>query len=220
MDVEGDKSRGFSIGNNHLRIHWLLRSLLLDRTELTTRSKILINAVENASLGWLVNIASSAWADYHPREGKEPESEDRCLTTETDADRLIKLSLKAIQSAARNGQLVDHPDLARLLFRWRDFANDNSTTVKRWTSTCIKDDHLVARFAAAFTSHSWGQSYGDFVAIRSDRAQIEGLQDLLDLDDFRRRLEAVAKRLAPETNDHQAVVRFLNAWDNKSRFGD
>ena len=220
LDVEGDKSRGFSIGNNNLRIHWLLRSLLLDRTDLTTRSKILINAVKNASLGWLVDIASSAWEDYHPREGKEPKSENRCLTTGTDADRLIKLSLKAIKSAARNGQLVDHPDLARLLFWWRYFANDNSTAVKRWTSTRLKDDHSVARFAAAFTSHSWGQGYGDFVAIRSDRAQIKGLQELLDLDDFRRRLEAVAKRLAPETNDHQAVVRFLNAWDNKSRFGD
>lgn len=81
----------------------------------------------------------------------------------------------------------------------------------------MKEDRSVACFASAFTSHSWGQSIEDLVAKRSDRAQVNGLQHLLDLDYFRRRLDAVLLRFAPESNDHQAVVRFLKAWDNDNR---
>lgn len=220
LDVESDKARGFSLGNNSLRIHWLLRSLMRDRMDLPARSKILIGALKHASLGWLIDIASSAWVNYHPEEGNEPANEDKCIATKTDAEKLIKLSLQLIRSAASNGELIEHSDLASILFHWRNFADGNSVSVKQWTAVCMEDDHSVARFAAAFTSHSWGQSIEDLVAIRSDRAQVNGLEDILDINKFRKRLEQLAEKLPSESDDQQAVTRFLKAWDTKSRFDD
>lgn len=44
LDVEADKERGFSIGDNELRIHWLLRSLTRERFDLAARSKIFVAA--------------------------------------------------------------------------------------------------------------------------------------------------------------------------------
>lgn len=220
LDIEADKSGGFSIGNNNLRIHWLLRALTLNRTDLSARSKILMKASQSASLGWLVDLTSSAWSDYNPREGKETEPEEKCLVTESDLANLVKFALGSIRNAAKNGALIEHGNLAGILFRWREFASDGGVLAKRWTSAKLKEDHAVARFASAFTSHSWGQSIEDLVAKRSDRAQTNGLDTIMDVDRFRKRLEVLDKSLTHGSDDHDAVSRFLKAWNSKNRFGD
>ena len=86
LDVEFDKERGFSFGDNELRIYWLLRSLTRDRFDLPARSKLFVAACKTASLTWFVYFAVSAYTDYYPREGRQPESEANCLTTKPDAD--------------------------------------------------------------------------------------------------------------------------------------
>jgi predicted KAP-like P-loop ATPase len=220
LDVDADKAGGFSIGNNSLRIHWLLRSLTRDRTNLGQRSAILIKAAQSANLGWIVDLASSAWRDYNPREGKEPEPDDKCLVTESDLTKLVKYALASIRRAAKDGALLNHEDLAALLYRWREFAKDGGTAAKRWTTARLKEDHAVARLAAAFTSHSWGQSIEDLVAKRSDRAQIDGLDKIMDVTRFRTRLEALDASLQNGSDDHGTIGRFLKAWDNRSRFGE
>lgn len=214
LDVEADEAGAFSYGNNSLRIHWLLRSLTRDRTDLTQRSAILMKAARNASLGWQVDLASSAWGDYNPREGEELQPEDNRLVTESDLPRLTKLALDSIKRAAKDGTLLNHNDLPSLLYRWRDFANDGGASAKSWTCARLKEDTAVARLAAAFTSYSWGQSFDDLVAKRSDRAQVSGLDEIMDVALFRERLEALETSLAKGSEEHVAISRFLKAWDN------
>jgi hypothetical protein len=88
LNVESDKAGPFDIGDNHLRIHWLLRRLTLDRFDLPARSKILMGAAEKGALVWLIDFAQSAYRDYYPTEGKPPEPEQKCLTTREDAHSL------------------------------------------------------------------------------------------------------------------------------------
>jgi predicted KAP-like P-loop ATPase len=220
LDVEADEARAFSFGNNSLRIHWLLRSLTRDRTDLTQRSAILVQAARNASLGWQVDLANSAWSDYNPREGEELQSEGDCLVTESDLSKLTKLALDAIKRAAKDGTLLNHKDLPSLLYRWRNFAKDGGAAAKRWTCARLKEDRAIARLAAAFTSYSWGQSSEDLVTKRSDRAQISGLDEIMDVALFRKRLEALETSLPKGSEDHDAISRLLKAWDNKNRYGD
>ena len=56
LDVTVDEAKAFSIGNNHLRIHWLLRRLTFERFDLAHRSAIFMTACKNAALGWLVDF--------------------------------------------------------------------------------------------------------------------------------------------------------------------
>ncbi len=190
-----------------------------DRTDIRQRSTILTNASQNSSLGWLVDLASSAWDDYHPREGEQPEPEENCLLTEQDLMKLVQRTLNEIKKAARSGALLEHKDLSVLLYQWRNFANDEGAAVKRWTSARLKEDHAVACFASAFTSYSWGQSIEDLVAKRSDRAQVGSLDQIMDVGKFRERLETLNASLSRESSDYQAISRFLDAWDKKDRFG-
>jgi predicted KAP-like P-loop ATPase len=216
LDVESDKARGFDIGDNQLRIHWLLRRLTLDRFDLATRSKVFMDASENAALSWLIDFALSAYRDYHPRDGKPPEPEQKCLTTEADADALRQRALSGIRSASQSGELAKSKRLAYLLFMWRDLADDDGAEVKAWTATQMKDDAMVATFAKAFTSYSWSQGLGmaglgDTVAKRNTRANVDPLDKILDKPALRARVEELAAKTAPDDGG-AAICEFLSAW--------
>ena len=220
INVDGDKGRGFSICDNPLRVHWLMRALLFDRTQLAERSLVIMAASKASQLGWLADLTSSAWEDYHPREGKEREDEGKCLVTEPDSDQLVEATVAAIVAAASDGRLIEHASLARLLYTWRDFGGDEGSAVKEWTAGQMSNDHAVARFARAFTSDSWVQTVGgcgglgDLFAKRSDRAQVDPLGTLMDRDTFRARLEGLNSKPSSDPADTEAISRFLKAWDN------
>lgn len=219
LDVDSDRARGWSIGDNTLRIHWLLRSLLNERTTLEERSPILLSAARAAPISWLGSLTASAWEDHHPREGKGKETEDRCLLTELDADTLRALFLDRIAAAAIDNTLIDARDFMRPLYLWLHFLDDDQP-VRDWMARQIEDDAALVKLARSLTSQSWGQSSDDLVAIRSDRASVGGLEKIMDVGRFRENLEGLMSRLEEGTADHDAVERFLKAWRHRDEHGD
>jgi predicted KAP-like P-loop ATPase len=217
IDVEEDKATGFSLGNNMLRLHWLIRPLLHKRTTLDERSSMLMMAAEDASLGWLADLSDSMWRDYHPRkENEAPETLDKCLVTEEAAGRLRDLLLKRIQDVVADGTIFFQHDLARLLYVWRDRVG--SEVVRPFVTSALEDSQVVAKLAAEFTGVTWSQgmgmfSLGDHVAKRSYRANVQHLSELMDEALFRSRLEALASN--PDGLDEDATVairRLRLAW--------
>jgi hypothetical protein len=183
---------------------------------LKERSAIFVKACENAQLGWLVDFTSSAVADYFPREGKEPEPPESCLI---EADRVAELrnhTKHMIQEAAESGRLIHHPRLAYILFSWREFSDD-AATVSTWVNSQLANDVAVAMLAKAFTSETWSQGMGMFglgdrVAIRKTSASVRGLDLVMDVETFRRRLEEldVAGTLTAPYRSYVATL--LEAW--------
>jgi predicted KAP-like P-loop ATPase len=217
IDVEADVVRGFGIGDNTLRIHWLLRRLTLERFDLAERSAVFMAALKNAPLYWLVHFSESAYTDYHPREGKQPEPEENCLVLSADADRLKKKGLQAIQEAAKSGALIEHRHLPSLLYRWRDLGGKNGAAVKKWTKAQLGQDAVIPKLAKAFTSYSWSQGMGfaglgDRVAKRNTRANVNSLELIMDRPEFRRRLEKLAAGNTLKGPELEAVNTFLEGW--------
>lgn len=214
LDVESDKAGAFDIGDNHLRIHWLLRRLTRDRFDLATRSGIFVRTTERAALGWLIDFAQSAYRDFHPSAGKQPEPEQHRLTTEEDADALRQRALSRIRDASKSDELGKSKQrLAYLLFMWRDIAGDEGAEVKAWTAKQMENDAMVATFAGAFTTYSWSHSMGfaglgDTVAKRTTRANVEHLDKILDVPALRVRVE----QLAAKDVSGDAIREFLAAW--------
>lgn len=218
INVEADTAKGFSMGSNELRLHWLLRALTKERMPLDERSAIFRQACTTASLGWLADFTRSAWTDHHPREGKEREPPEKCLTTEADAEQLRDLLLLRIEAAAANGSLLAHRDLPFLLHWWADLTTDDGAAVRAWTSAAFDSDEGVRQLAKAFTSYGWTQGMGfagmgDAVAKRITRVSPTGMARLMDLEAFRQRVEAAAATAggAPE------VKEFLEAWRRADR---
>jgi predicted KAP-like P-loop ATPase len=221
LDVRSDEERGFSIGDNPLRIHWLLRCLALERFDLATRSGIFISACAGAGLGWLADFSESAYRDYYPVNDKPPEPEENCLTAEADAVALENLTLTRIPAAAQSGELLKANRLARLLFVWRELAKDDGAEVKAWTAQQFKNDATIATFARAFTTYSWSQGMGmaglgDTVAKRNTRAGVGSLDKVLDLALLRSRVEELDARNATDA-DGAAIREFLEAWRRRDK---
>jgi predicted KAP-like P-loop ATPase len=217
LDVEADAAKGFSIGNNSLRIHWLLRRLLLERTSLEERSAILMRSAKSAALSWANDLYWSAFEDFHPREGKQPEPEGNCLLTEADTEILGNDVRARIRKAADDGSLLTSPSLARLLYSWRQYNDDDSSELVKWTSAQLVDTGSVAKFAAAFTTQSWSQGMGwngggDRVAKRSARVHPDSLANLFDLDTLRARATEVSNDPQTSESDRKVISEFLDAW--------
>lgn len=219
INVDSDRARGWSIGDNTLRIHWVLRSLLLDRTNLQERSAILLSAAHAAQLAWLGDLTAAAWRDHHPSEGKSRKPDEECLLTEADAKAARALFLERIKAAAADVSLIDVPNLMPTLYRWLSF-NEDDADIRDWMARRIEDDASLVKLAGALTRHSWSQSSDDLVAIRSDRASVEGLDTFMDADRFRSNLTRLLDRLEAGSDNYQTVDRFLKAWGYRDEHGD
>jgi predicted KAP-like P-loop ATPase len=222
LDIASDVGKGFSIASNGLRLHWLLRRLTLERFELPKRSSLFMNACKEAALGWLVDFADSAYRDYHPRDGSEAEAESKCLTTSTDADALRAMALVRLREASKTQELAQNSDLASLLYRWREFADDGGEEVRRWTQGQLENDAMIVRFAHVLTSHSWSQGMGfgglgDRVARRSIRAGVQGLETIMNKERFRARVEALAGSTTLQSAELETVRIFLEAWQRHDK---
>lgn len=184
----------------------------------------LFESCQNAQVGWLVDFTSSAVADIFPREGREPEPSEKCLVTAARISEVKALAIKAIKSAAENGRLISHPRLPYILFRCREFAGDDSVGVKAWTGEQLRSDEAASMLAKAFTGQSWSQGMGMFglgdrVAMRNVRASVNGLDHVIDVKEFRRRLEEIENSDALESRYKGSVSIFLEAW-RKQEAGD
>ena len=222
IDTEIDRELGgFSPANNSLRIHWILRALLLGRTSLTSRSNIILKAAEKGSVGWLVDLSESAYRDHHPHEGKSPEPEDRCLTTKGDANRLRKMALEKIVAAAGDRTLLNYGYFPIALIRWDELAgNDDHQLAKAWCMERLSEDDAVEVFSKAFVSESWvtsmggfGGGLGDTVSVRHDRVSVESLERFFDVEALRRRVEQLLAASEEGSPRKAALKRFIDAWD-------
>ncbi len=207
---------GFRIGNNS-RIHWLCHKLTWERCSLDERDAIFMAACKTAQLGWLVDFTSSQEANYHPRDGKEPTPIEKCLVKKESLPELRSHTITRIRAAAQSRELISHAELLSILFRWGELADDNNVQVKEWTTSQLTNEESVSQLAEAFTGESWSHSIGmiglgDRVAMRKPRAQIDGLDRILDLREFRRRLEEIEKGNSLQDNRKQCVQIFLQAW--------
>ena len=196
-----------------------------ERCSLEERTKILMEACGDAEIGWLVDFTSSAITDHFPRQGRQPEPPDKCLVTKDVLDHLKEIALGKIIEAAQDGSLVNHFDLPSILFRWREFANDESKAVKEWTSKALKDDVNTAKIACAFTSITTTMGLGlvglpDRISRRTPRAQVEGVGTIFDVEFFKKRLNEVFSSAVISGEQREDVRVFLKAWEEQEKGED
>ncbi|MFC3322897.1 hypothetical protein [Mesorhizobium cantuariense] len=222
IDLEKDADRGFNgMGNTSLRFHWLIRRLVRDRFTLNERSDLYLAAIPSATLGWLVDFVSSARGDYLRESKGGPTREEDCLVTNDAIRPLTAIALSAIRGAAADGSLLHHPELVYLLYRWREFLNNDPTEVRAWTDARLNEDSSLVILARELTgkSYSFGMggfgSMGDRVSKMTPVAHIGDDEDIIDAQAFRQALERIVREAKLDADSMKAVWLFLDAWDRK-----
>lgn len=125
--------------------------------------------------------------------------------------------MEVITVAAQRGDLISHPQLPHILFKWGEFAEDNYAQAKRWTGEQLITEEAVSQLAKTFIGETWSHSVGmfgleDHITTRKARASIEGLDRAMDVGEFRRRLEEIEKGHTSDNQRMQWVRTFLHAW--------
>ena len=222
LSEDDDKGVG-GFANTHLRIHWLIRSLMPRSADLDTRSYVFKKAAEVSEIGWLVDFCSSVQREHFPKKDDAKVPEEARLMNEEHANWLKSHTVERIRECAHSGGLVKHQFLGDILFRWRDFVDDGSIEVSEWINRELEKDDSVIALAKAFTAESWSQGLGMFgagdrVSKRTFRAQVGGLDSVMDLGVFRERLEGLVDKDNLDPEDREIVERFLYAWDHQDNF--
>jgi predicted KAP-like P-loop ATPase len=221
IDLEKDADRGFmGLATTSRRFHWLIRRLTSDRFSIAERSVMYKAAIASASLGWLVDFVSSARGDYREREGQQRREED-CLVSQEMSEELTAFALGAIRSAAADKSLLKHQDLINILFRWRDFLNNEPYEVRNWTDGLLSDPEALIVLARGFTSQSWSMGMGGFGDL-GDRVQmpttvtlIRDDTDIVNVKAFRDALEGLVADRSIEEASLVIVQEFLAAWNRQ-----
>jgi predicted KAP-like P-loop ATPase len=222
--LEADEARGFSIANNRLRLHWLLRSILFDRTSLAERSNILFSAMQGAQTTWMVDFGRSAWEDWYPREGKEITPESECLLTFEHTNDLKSLILEKIREEAGSRLLLTRSEVPFILYNWLDFSETGSQEVTEWTASLFQENESILTFSEKFVSHSWSQGMsfdglGDLVAKRSTLSTLPNAGTLVDLQELRNCLMRIASDSA-DTERKSRANQILTLWGTTSLNSD
>jgi hypothetical protein len=212
LDLERDEEHGLgSRSTNYQRMHWLLHVLVLERFDQQDRSYLLQTALQGASLGWTIDLTRRVHSEYQPRGHERPAPPTQRLVNAATSNALVAAALKRIREAAASGELLKKRHLLHDLFRWRDFAGGGDE-VRTWSDAILGDDAFVLRMIDAVTSTSWVTSLGfddmgDRVSQGVPHVQLDGLEAILDVHRFLRRVEEVESSLVGEREKH-IVARF------------
>ncbi len=217
LDVAADEDGGFSIGDNFLRIYWLLNRLVRERLEQNARDALLEAAALEATLGWLLRFATGCVDDHRPRQdGRLPD--DRPLVSAAAAERIRLLALDRIEAAVASGDLPGLPDFVSILFRWRDLIGDGGIErVRNWLGEHMDEDRVVIALAQSFISFGWSHSIGDRVAKRTTNLQRRSVELLVDVEAFRTRIAGLLTLETLAHDDRLSLERFETQWANRDR---
>jgi len=91
-----------------------------------------------------------------------------------------------------------------------------------YTTQALEDDTKLYQLALAFLGESYSHGIGgfdgapgDLVQRENDRAQVDGIDRLLDADEFRRRLSEARRGDGLDEKQKSTISRFLAAWERR-----
>jgi len=161
--VPEDEGRGLLVGwGNAIRIGRIMFQLLKRYESQTERFKVLKEVFsEGHAISKIVDEVSTL-GQQHGKYGAQAEPQDECLINAQDLKELEQIALQKIKEAALNGNLVKTPCLAHILYRWRDWENEN--VPRQWASQIISSDSGLVELLTGFLSKGYSQPMGDRVA--------------------------------------------------------
>ena len=185
--------------------------LTLRRLPLETRSKVLLNACGQASLGYLSRIANGAYDQHFPTEGNRSKPQTEYLMTEAHTVEVNDIALACIREAKTNGSLINCPLLDRVLFLWRRVDEEEVAT---WISEVTDDNIAVALLAKAFISLVSEDRLLDRT-MPLETALRNKLGHAVDLEQFRTRVNQAVNKGNLQAEEHKLLRTVLEAWQKQ-----
>ena len=189
----------------------ILRRLLLREPSTERRTQVLEDAIKQCkSLSAMVGLVASEASRHKKNEGQT------LLVDEKQLDRLQAACVARLRQAAAAETLLQQRDLARLLWIWKTWTDDNE--VRAWVKSAIGTPEGLGTILRALTHRSTSQGFGDSFVRISWFIRLSELEEFADAS----QVEAMANQLKVPSEDiatRRALAAFHEAMQ-KRRAGE
>lgn len=183
-----------------MRIHRIINGLLRRFQRSEERFEILQQAIGNTnkSLYILVHELNKQYQEHTEESDTFLPDEYRSLTSE-QLKSLHKLVVNRIENWAKNGSLVDHPQLLSILFAWRDWSTNGD---------CI-------RFVSEITNTDKGLV--EFLVGALDKPITEAMTEYKHTPEWEKYLENITAFIPISQIQNHAITLFEDEYFEKLR---
>ena len=211
---EEDESRHiFDIGNNALRIGWVLWPLLrrLSPVERFEALKVAVAKSESTSL--IVFVVSHFGHQLGKYTDKPAKPDDDQLVNTEQLEELERLALAKIRDARDQGRLLDSRHLPSLLAYWREWAGE--AEVRAWAEEAIREDEGLVRFLTLFVQKGFSQGMGDAVGRIRYSLDPKSLEPYLTPEGIIDRVKDILEKQKLDEQERQALECFIDGFEKR-----
>ncbi|MBI2311415.1 MAG: hypothetical protein HYU77_02810 [Betaproteobacteria bacterium] len=181
-------------------VYWYLKQ----EADRTRRAEILKTAMRKTT-GLYAPIDRTASETRGPEKKRD---EEAYLVSEEALKDLQDICLEKIRAAAGSGVLARHPELASILYRWRDWVSIDEPKV--WVQDLIRSDEGLLAILSGFLQRSTSQGFGDYAAKTHWRIRLDSLEPFVEIEHLEQRVIALQALDLPE-KQNEAVKQFRKA---------
>lgn len=206
---------GFDNISRISRIGYFFTKDLRDKNKCYEIFRNAISATENSIHTIIDAIVFLGWE--HGKGTKEtPKPEEERRIDEKQLKELEKLACQKIENLAKEGNLIKHRDLIRILHAWEAWFGEQ--TVKEYIKKLIKTEDGLIDFITKFPSEVRSQGMGDYGYRTENRINIKNVEHFVKLDEIVPKLRSIKQ--SDKFNDlkdteQKAIDLFLDTIDGK-----
>jgi predicted KAP-like P-loop ATPase len=161
--VPEDETRGFFEFGNDVRIGQIMFQLLKRSDTQQERFEILKEVLTNGTALSTIVREISALGRQHGKLGTDADDEKERLVEAQHLEELEQIGLKKIKDAAASGNLINLRNFADLLYRWKEWENEEAP--RKWIeSDLFTTDEGLVDFLVGFLSKTYIHALGDHVS--------------------------------------------------------
>jgi len=189
--VPEDEGKGiFSWGNN-IRIGRIMHQLLRRYETEEERFNVLKEAISKGQAISVIVSKVTTLGQQHGKYGAKERPEEEYIVIQDHLMELEKIALSKIKNAAKNNKLLRSPEMAHVLYRWRDW--EGESPLKKWVSERVASDRGFVDFLVGFLSKSYSMGMTDRVGKEHWRLYPNTLEPFLDLKKVYDRCKGILK---------------------------
>jgi predicted KAP-like P-loop ATPase len=161
-----------------------------------------------------VSVQDQQHGKYGSKE--TPEHEEKLTVNSEQLEELEKLACNKIESWAEDGRLAKHRHLPSILFRWKDWGQQDK--INSFVKNMIKNDDGLIDFITSFLSKSTSHGMSDYVTKIHWQIHLKSVEEFVDLKEVEPRIRKIFSSSDFEQLDARkklAIRTFLDTIDGK-----
>ncbi|MFZ2053358.1 MAG: hypothetical protein WAU81_04095, partial [Candidatus Aminicenantales bacterium] len=218
--VPEDEPRGIFSWGNRTRIGRIMNKLLKRYKSEEERFSVLRESILKGRAVSIIVSRVTTLGQQHGKYGARGRPEEEKIITLDHLLQLEEIALSKIEAAAEDNELLKSPEMAHVLYRWRDWGGKEP--VRNWASKATASDEGLTNLLVGFLSKSYSMGMTDRVPKAHWRLNPDSIEPFLNPEQvYKRCKNLLESRPDLLTNEKKlAVETFIKGYALKLKGKD